>query len=148
MKDFKLTFTTLGEAKQRLTEMFGVDPKGKYRLTITKWTKKRSISANNQQHLWYGQIAKYEGDKSFEYVKRFCKYTFGVPILLNSDKHQDFYETLFDRLNFWGDTYESRINLMEGIEITSKFNTAESKEYMDNMIVYFNDLGIPIKFKE
>ncbi len=148
MKDFKLTFTTLEECKSKLTNMFDVDPKGAYRLIITKWTKKRSISANNQQHLWYGQIAKHHGDRSAEYVKRFCKLTFGVPILLNSDKHQDFYETLFDMCDFWRRDYETRIDLMEGIEITSKLNTVESKEYMDNMIFYFNDIGIPIKFKD
>jgi len=109
--------------------------------------KDRSISANNQQHLWYGQIDKHS--KSIGgYTKRFCKYTFGLPILLNSAKHSDFYETLLDALNFYNRPYEERVNLMEGIEVTSKFNTAESKIYMEQMIYYFNDNNIPIKFRD
>ena len=85
MKDFQLSFTTLTECKKKLSGLFIDNPKGKYRLTLTKWTKKRSISINRQQHLWYNQIAKYHGDQSQSEVKNFCKHTFGIPILLNDD---------------------------------------------------------------
>gem|GEM_PF-2828824 len=148
MKDFQLSFTTLADCKDKLSKLFVDNPKGKYRITLTKWTKKRSISMNRQQHLWYNQIAKHNEDQCFEDAKSFCKLTFGLPILLNSEVHGDFYEALLLACNFWNQEYETRLMLMHGIEVTSKFNTAEAKEYAENMIFYFNDVGIPIKYKD
>ena len=146
-----LTMTSIKDIIKLMYALFSCDASSKWRLTVKPWSKKRSISANNQQHLWYNQIAAHnDNSNSFEYVKRFCKLTFGVPILLNSEKHRDFYETLFDMCNFWGRNHATRLVIMEGIEVTSKFNTAESKEYMEQMIFYFNNLDspIPIKFKD
>ena len=148
MKDFQLTFTSLKECKLKLNEMFTNNPQGKYRLTLTKWTKKRSITMNAQQHLFYGQIAKAQGDKTALDVKNMCKDMFGLPILLNSSVHQDKIEFLLHKLDYYKHSYESRMRLIQCLSVTSEFTTAESKEYCDNMIFYFNDLGIPIKYKE
>jgi len=151
MKNVPISLTTRKEVYKKIDLFLGENPQGKWDLSIVKRGKKRSLSANNQQHLWYNQISKYNDcSNSFEYVKRYCKLTFGVPILLNSEKHRDFYETLFDMCGFWSRDHETRLTLIEGIEVTSKFNTAESKEYMENMIFYFNDLDspIPIKFED
>jgi len=145
--DITLTFTSITEAIRLMYVLFTNEPSSKWRLSVKPWTKKRTVSANNQQHLWYGQIAKNEGDKSPEYVKRYCKYTFGLPLVLNSEKHGEFYETLLDRLSFYELNYEQQVDLMECIEVSSKLTTTESKMYMDQMIFYFNDLGIPIKYK-
>jgi hypothetical protein len=144
MKDLMLTSSNVNYVHQELLKLDLSKPK---RISISDWKKKRSISANNQQHLWYAQIDK-QSNNIDGYTKRFCKYTFGLPLLLNSEKHADFYETLLDALRFYSRTYEERIELMEGIEVTSKFNTSESKQYMEQMIFYFNDAGIPIKFKD
>jgi hypothetical protein len=147
IKNQLITLSTRQDVYRKIDLFMGKSPQKKYDVTLVEVGKKRRISANNQQHLWYGQIDT-QGNTISGYAKRFCKYTFGVPILLNSDKHSDFYETLFDMCNFWKRSYETRVELMEGIEITSKFNTAESKEYMEQMIFYFNDKGFPIKFKD
>ncbi len=142
--DLKLTASNRAFINQELDKL---DLSQAKRIVISDWKKRRGLSANGQQHVWYGQIDKHSNNVS-GYTKRFCKYTFGLPILLNSAKHSDFYETLLDALNFYNRPYEVRIDLMEGIEVTSKFNTAESKIYMEQMVYYFNDNGIPIKFKE
>ena len=151
MKNVPISLTTRQDVYRKIDLFLGENPQEKWDLSIVKRGKKRTLSANNQQHLWYGQIAKHnDNSNSFEYVKRFCKLTFGVPILLNSEKHRDFYETLFDMCHFWSRDHETRLILMEGIEVTSKLNTAEAKEYMEQMIFYFNNLDspIPIKFKD
>jgi len=148
MKDFQLTFTTLKECKLKLNELFQGNPQGKYRLTLTKWTKKRSISMNAQQHLWYGQIAKAQGDRTPLDVKNFCKDTFGLPILLNSLEYSDKMEFLLHKLDYYQHSYESKMKLIQCLSITSEFTTSEAKEYCDNMIFYFSDLGIPIKYKD
>ena len=146
MKDFQLSFTTLTECKKKLSGLFIDNPKGKYRLTLTKWTKKRSISINRQQHLWYNQIAKYHGDQSQSEVKNFCKHTFGIPILLNDDVEGDKLEFLLHKLGYFKYSLENQLKLVSCLEITSKFNTSQAKEYCENMIFYFNGNGINIGY--
>ena len=148
IKDFTLTLSTLLEYKNKLNELFQSNPNGKYRITLTKWTKNRSISANNQQHLWYGQIAKFYGDRLAIDVKNFCKDSIGLPLILNSEVHGDKMEFMLDKLEYYQHSYESKMKLIHCLEMTSLFNTSESKVYMDNMIFYWNDLGVPIKFKD
>jgi len=147
MKNVPISLTLRQDVYRKIDLFLGENPQKKYDLTLTERGKKRTLSANNQQHLWYAQIDKASHNVS-GYTKRFCKFTFGLPLLLNSDKHKDFFETLFDMMGFWDKSYETKIYLMEGIEVTSKFNTSESKLYMEQMIYYFNDNGIPIKFKD
>ena len=148
MKDFQLSFTTLAECKENLSGLFIDNPKGKYRLTLTKWTKKRSISINRQQHLWYNQIAKHHGDQLPNDVKSFCKHVFGIPILLTDPIEGDKLEFLLHKLDYYKYSLENQLKLVSCLEITSKFNTSQAKEYCDNMIFYFNDNNIPIKFKD
>lgn len=129
-------------------ELLKLDQSKSYRLVITEWKKKRGISANNQQHLWYGQIAKHYGDRSALDVKNFCKAEIGLPLLLNSVDHGDKMEFLLDKLDYYRHGHESKMKLIQCLEVTSLFNTAESKIYMENMIFYWNDLGVNIKFKD
>lgn len=148
MKDFKLDLTTLAECKERLTDMLTANPSDGYRLTITRWTKKRSISMNAQQHLFYTQIAKYYGDRTPLEVKNMCKDMFGLPILHNSDHSADKIEYLTHKLGYYESNYETKMKLIQCLSVTSLFNTKESKEYCDHMITYWNEQGVPIKYKD
>jgi hypothetical protein len=129
-------------------ELRKVDFSEAKRIRVTDWSEKRGLSANNQQHLWYGQIAKHYGDRAAIDVKCFCKDALGLPIILQSDAHADKMEFLLHKLNYYNHSYESKMKLIHCLEVTSLFNTSESKEYMDNMIHYFNDLGVNIKYKD
>lgn len=148
MKDFTLTFTTLKECKLNLNELFKSNPQGKYRVDVKKWTKKRSITMNAQQHLFYTQISKAQGDKTPLEVKNMCKDMFGLPILLNSAEHGHKIDFLLHKLDYYKHSYESKMKLIQCLSVTSEFTTSESKEYCEHMIYYFNDIGIPIKFKD
>jgi len=148
VKDFQLTFTSLKECKLKLNELFTGNPQGKFRLSVVKWTNKRSLSSNAQMHLFYAQIAKAQGDKSALDVKNFCKDAIGLPILLNSPEHGDKIEFLLHKLDYYKHSYESKMKLIQCLSVTSEFTVSESKEYCDNMIFYFSDLGIPIKYKD
>lgn len=145
MKDLKLNNNTFSYVMQ---ELRNIASNGEYRLNISDWKKKRGLSANNQQHLWYGQIAKHCGDRGALDVKNFCKDAFGLPLVLNSQMHGDKMEFLLDRLNYYKHSHESRMKLIQCLEVSSLLNTSESKTYMENMIFYYNDIGIPIKFKD
>ena len=148
MKDFQLSFTTLAECKDKLSKLFINNPKGKYRVTLIKWTKKRSVSMNRQQHLFYNEIAKFYGDRSSLDVKNMCKDAFGLPILHNSEHSGEKIDYLTAKLGYYESSYENKMKLIQCLSVTSLFNTSESKEYCDNMITYFNGLDIPIKYKD
>lgn len=148
MKDFTLGFSTLTECKQKLNDLFVGNASAKFRVTVTKWTKKRSLSANGQQHIWYGQIAKALGDRTPLDVKNFCKDAFGLPIILNSSEHGDKMEFLLHKLGYYQHSYESKMKLIQCLSVTSLLNTSESKAFMDDMIFYYNENNIPIKYKD
>ncbi len=133
---------------RKIDKFLGENPQMKGDLVITEKGKDRTISANNQQHLWYGQIAKYRDDQTALDVKNFCKDALGLPLVLNSPKHADKMEFLLDKLDYYQHSYESKMKLIQCLEVTSLLSVTESKIYMDNMIQYFNDNGIPIKFKD
>lgn len=148
MKDLKLTFTSLIDCKQKLNDLFIGDPSAKFRLSISSWKEKRGLSMNAQQHLFYAQIAKYYGDRTALEVKNECKDKFGLPILHNSTHSSDSIEFLTSNLNYYGRCQESKMKLIQILSVTSLFNTSESKEYCEDMILYWNENGVPIKFKE
>jgi len=148
MKDVQLSFTTIADVVKRMYELFTSDPKAKYRLTIIKWSKKRSTSMNSQQHLFYAQIAKYYGDRTPLEVKCQCKDMFGLPILHNSEHSGDQIEYLTHGLQYYKGSYERKMKLVQCLSVTSLFTTAESKQYCEHMITYYNDLGVMIKFKD
>ena len=148
MKDFKLTLSSLNECKNKLNDLFAGNQKASYRINLRKWTSKRSISMNRQQHLFYTQIAKHHSDRLPSEVKNFCKHTFGIPILLLDDVEGDKLEFLLHKLEYYKYPLESQLKLVSCLEITSKFNTAQAKEYCDNLIFYFNDNGIDIGYQD
>ena len=148
MKDFKLQASTVSYVNQELNKLIANDNTKAYRLVVSEWKEKRGLSANNQQHLWYSEISKHRGDMTALDVKNECKHLIGLPLLLNSAKHGDKMEFLLCKLDYYKHSYENQLKLIQCLEVTSLFNTAESKEYMNNMIHYYNDHGIPIKFKD
>ena len=148
MKDRLITLSTRQDVYREIDAFMGKNPQARYRVSLTEDVKKRSLSANAQQHLWYGQISKQQGDKSPLDVKNFCKDAFGLPLVLNSEKHADKMEFLLDKLDYYKHSYESRMKLIQCLEVTSLLSKKESKEYMDQMIFYYNDIGVNIKFKD
>ena len=145
MVDIKATATNFDFVIQELKKVDFTNPQ---RIKVTAWVENRGASANSQQHVWYSQVAKHYGDRTALEVKNFCKDAIGLPLLLNSVKHGDKLEFLLCKLDYYRHSHESKMKLIQCLEITSLFNTAESKLYMEQMVYYFNDLGIMIKFKE
>ncbi len=148
MSDFKLTLTTVDDCTKRIKALFITDPASKFRVKIIKWSSKRGISMNRQQHLFYNQISKWYGDRTPLTVKTECKAIFGIPILLNSEIHGDNLEFILHELNYYNKNYEDKLRLVQCLSVTSEFNTAESKEYTDQMIYFFNDIGVPLQYQD
>ena len=145
MTDLKYTADNLDYIIQQLKKVDLTKPQ---RVRVTPWVEKRGDSANAQQHVWYSQIAKHYGDRTALEVKNFCKDAIGLPLLLESVKHGDKLEFLLCKLDYYRHSHESKMKLIQCLEVTSLFNTAESKQYMEQVLYYYNDLGVMIKFKE
>lgn len=148
MKNFDLSLTTRRVFDLKISALLSKNPNQKHFVTITKKSKKRGLSANAQQHVWYTQIANYYGDRLAIDVKNECKDKLGLPILLNSEHSSVQIDFLLHNLNYYKRIYENRLKLIQCISVTSLFNTAESKIYMENMIFYYNDIGINISYQD
>ena len=153
MKDFTLSFSSLKECKLKLNQLFTDNPQGKFRLSVVKWTKKRSSCSNRQIHLWFSQIAKHLGymteTKTDGYIKNSCKIMFGIDILLSSETRpaQSVIRTL-ERVDYWSMDYATKLDVVNGLTVTSIFTSSEMKVFLEQMIFYWNNEDIPIKFKD
>ena len=141
----KLTNSNWAYVEQQLKALDLSQP---VRLTVTPWKEKRGLSSNAQIHLWFGQIAKHYGDRTAIEVKNECKDKIGLPILLNSATYSETIEFLLHKLDYYQHSYESRMKVIGCLTVTSEFTTSEMKQFLEQMLFYWNDLGVNIKFKD
>ena len=150
MKDIQYTASNLDYVIQQLRKVDTTKPQ---RLSFTPWKEKRGLSSNGQIHLWFDQIAKSLGYKSEHnsdgYIKNSCKVLFGIDILLSSETSaaQSVVRTL-ERVNYWDMGWSTKYDVVQGLTVTSIFTTSEMKVFMEQMIFYWNDKDVPIKFKD
>jgi len=148
VKNIPLSLTGRVDFNKRIDSLLQSNPAQQYYVAITKKKKARGLPANAQQHVFYGQIARHYGDRSALDVKNMCKDMFGLPILLNSEDSGDKIEFLLHKLNYYKHSYESKMKLIQCLSITSEFTTSESKDYMDHMIFYFNNIDVMIAYED
>ena len=148
LKDFRLSLTSRDQFNVKVDNLLRKNPNRVYTVTIKRYvkSKKRSLPSNDHQHVWYEQISKYHGDRLYIEVKCECKIILGLPIILESEEWGQRYEEILHKHEFYQKTYEEKIKWIRDLPITSYFTPAESKIYMDNMIYYYNEAGIPIKY--
>lgn len=141
--------TSMSEAIGVLREAY---KEHKY-LTVTLNTgKKRSISQNSLSHQWYAQVAIETQEYTAGHVKCLCKYHVGLPILRGVPEDErsteiqkicTFCEEVLDHV-----PYETRIEMMEYLPVTSLMTTEQLSEYLTgvqfnysrkNVILYWPD---------
>jgi hypothetical protein len=150
MKDKALTLTNARELFKQAMELLALNPNKKYRLTIVEW-RKRSVSSNSLQHLWYNALNKHFGyfaDEHNNPAKEMCKVMFGIPIILNNPTYGQQISQTLDRVDYYNMSFSDQCNLVRIISVTSLFTVSESKEYMDNIIFYFADKDVDINYKD
>jgi hypothetical protein len=86
-------------------------------------TKKRSVSQN-------------------EYAKNFCKYTYGVNILIGKDPEHPMYK--YFEMVLGGLVYEQRIEAMVHIDLTSLFDKTQASKYTDTIFREQGSLGVQL----
>lgn len=91
--------------------------------------KNRSLSQNAQLAVWYTQIATELRQQSEAEVKAECKLRIGVPIMRRDD--EDF-RAMYDRVVKPHD-YETKIQMMGWMPLTSLMSTKQLSEYAEEM---------------
>lgn len=142
--DLKLTPTSLLYVIQELKSL--PVEECDWRIKISRWDEKRTLSANAQIHVFVAKIAEFTNTDA-KTVKSEVKIDFGLPILL---AREDEYSTVLDWLLTKGMFYdmkrESQCKFITAIQVTSVMTVKESKLMMDDMIYYWNDKGLDIGF--
>lgn len=109
-------------------------------LQVFKGNKKhRSLKQNDLVHMWYREIADQTEDSTPLDIKRYCKLNFGVPILLEDDDFRVKYNAVMDDI-----PYETQLEAMDLIDITSAMTTKQMGEYLDQMEYEFIPAGFQL----
>lgn len=144
MRDFKLHRGTLPELLDIMRK--AVLSGKKYRLTIEEWSKKRGLSANAQQHVWYKKISQFQGCDIRE-AGNMSKLDFGLPILLSDEVMGPKAGYVLDKINFYGMAREQQVNVMDLIQVTSLFSTKQHNLYRDNLVMFWHSNGLELVYK-
>lgn len=145
MKEFKKI--TIGTTAYAFAEILKFIKVGKeYRITVAEY-KKRSISANSQQHIWYKAISEYTGE-DLKSVECRCKRDFGLPILLADDQGGVVTGWMLDELKFHNRSEVQQFKIIAAMAVTSTFSTKQHNQYRDNMQSFYNQHGISIDYLE
>jgi len=146
VKNFCLSLTTRSELADKINELLSGDPKQKYYVNITKTKKKRSLSANAQQSVWYKQISEHTST-DIKTVTADCKIDFGLPIVLSDYEVGRPIGYMLERSGFFSMTREKQIRLIGVIQITSLMNTKQHNQYRENILYYWNQHGLNIGYE-
>ena len=98
----------------------------------------RSQIQNNWVNKFYSMVSRQQGNPRDE-LENECKYKYGLPILLRDDPEMaSMWRTMLANL-----TKKQRRLAMKGVKMTSQFDPAECGEYIEQLILNFNDFELP-----
>lgn len=105
--------------------------------------KTRSIPQNAIQHVWYTQMSIEDRSMSLQEHIRFCKYTYGLPILCADEPE---YRARCRRILGPLD-YEVRLELMDDWPVTRLFTKEQEGRYLAAIQeAYRRDRGVHLEF--
>ena len=111
-----------------------------YLVTIKEYSK-RSLPANNLQHVFYREIANYFGLEVKE-IEQDCKIDFGLPIILADEEAGAPLRYMLDKCGFDSMNKYQQRKVINCISITSIMNTKQHQEYIEKMQVYWSKKGV------
>lgn len=116
----------------------------KFLRVAAKVGKARSIPQNAIQYAWYTQVALEDRSMSDVEHIRFCKFTFGLPILCAADPE---YRAMCRRLLGPLD-YECRQEAMDHFPVTRLMTKGQLSAYLEAMQGHYADKGVWLQFPE
>lgn len=114
----------------------------KYLIVSARAGKTRSIPQNAIQHAWYTQMAL--EDRSLSQIEhvRFCKYTYGIPILCADEpEYREKCRRLLGPLD-----YECRMEAMDHWPVTRLMTKAQESSYLEAVQSGYAKRGVNLEF--
>ena len=147
MKNFLLSLTTRSELVEKINELLSGDPGQKWYVHITKTKKKRSLSANAQQSVWYKQISEHT-TTDIKTVTAECKIDFGLSIILADEEIGRTIGYALEKAGFFSMPREWQIKFIGVIQVTSLMSTKQHNQYRENLIYYWNQNGLDLGYQD
>lgn len=117
--------------------------KHKFLRIIIKTGKDRSLDYNSISHVWYAEIANQLKDEDALGWKNHCKLHFGVPLLRAEDEEfREIYDKSIKLLS-----YEKKLQAMKYFPVTSIMTNEQFGKYLQEIQLYFCDLGVNLTFQ-
>ncbi|QDP54171.1 MAG: hypothetical protein GOVbin4685_31 [Prokaryotic dsDNA virus sp.] len=100
---------------------------------------KRTNPQNALVHKWFAEIASHMGDRTAEEVKAHCNLTYGLDIMMRDPDWSSAFEYIFQSLS-----HAAKLKAIRVLDIpfTRKMRVPELKEYMDQMMRDYREMGI------
>lgn len=114
----------------------------KYVRVAMRLGKSRSLKQNSHSHAWYAQLARELPDRTSAGWKCYCKLHFAVPIMRAEEP--DFRAMYDSKLRHL--PYETKLDLMEWVPVTSLMTKAQLKAYETKMQEHFDALGVRLEY--
>lgn len=135
-----LTDNTLGHILDTVSH---AEKDGSIQVTVENKTKDRSSLQNRLSHKWYSVIGKQTFESEVE-VKRYCKLTFGIPIMIRDVE---------GFAGMWGIqttemTYEQEKWSMKFMKLTSILSVEQMTEYLNQMKLHYESENIYLPTKD
>jgi len=145
MRNFTLSLTTKQEFDKQVYALLSSNPSQALYVNIAKKPKKRSLSANAQQHVFYKQISEFS-HTDIKTVEAECKIDFGLPILLDDPEVGAVLD--YALKDFFRMSREQQVRFIQVIQVTSLMSTKQHNQYRDNLIFHWNLNGLDIGYQD
>ena len=147
MKNFALSLTSKREFDESINKLLSENPSQALYVNITEKSKKRSLPANAQQHLWYKQISEFSAT-DIKTCECECKIDFGLPIVLADPEVGRVIGYALENAKFFSMQRDQQIKFIQIIQITSLMNTKQHNQYRENILYFWNQAGLNIGYKD
>ena len=147
MKNFSLSLTTKREFDLKINALLSDNPSQALYVNVSDKPKKRSLSANAQQHVFYKQISEFSAT-DIKTCECECKIDFGLPIILSDPEVGRVIGYALENARFFSMTRERQVKFIQVIQITSLMNTKQHNQYRENIIYFWNTAGLNLGYKD
>lgn len=147
MKNFSLSLTTKRDFDEQVNKLLSENPSQSLYVNITKKKKKRSLSANAQQHVWYKQISEFTST-DIKTCEAECKIDFGLPIILSDPEVGVVIGHALQTAKFFTMTREQQIKFIQVLQVSSLMNTKQHNQYRENIMYFWNQAGLNIGYHD
>lgn len=108
-------------------------------LKITDKGETRTAAQNRTLHMWFGQIAKHQGDVDADDIKGMCHRRWGLTIRLRDAQFAWMWERTGAAL-----PYEKQCKMLASgiLGVSSAMTAEELSEYLDGMARHFRSEGV------